>query len=124
MFSQPWQGAGDYDLFITLTEQEMRNLADFYQIDWNMLTTDPAKHLDDRYFCFASLSRKTLAIIPFLSIAFGGMYANLPMGNEKSKIAIDFEGELPMRFDIMRNLTILNPLEFTMEEFQFSTIQD
>ena len=100
MFSQTWNGVGDYDALITLSEQEMKALASHYQVDWSFFETGPAKHWDDAYFCFVNHTRKVLALLPFLSLAFGGMYDELPMGNEKCPIHINYA-------------------QYTLEEFVF-----
>ena len=100
MFALSWHGIGDYDALITLSEQEMRELANYYKVDWSFFTTPPAKSWEDAYYCFVSHRRKALALLPFLSLAFGGMYDELPMDEEMEQIQI--------RYD-----------EYTMEEFQF-----
>lgn len=95
-----WKGVGDYDVLLTLSEQEMRALADYYKVEWSYFTTGPSKNFDDRYFCFASFSRKALALLPFLSIAYGGMYDEPPMDNANTPIMLDYS-------------------EFCLEEFSF-----
>lgn len=85
-----WNGVGNYDVLITLSEQEMIALAKHYNVDWSFFTTGPSKSFADQYFCFASFSRKTLALLPFLSIAFGGMYDELPMDNVNTPITLDY----------------------------------
>lgn len=95
-----WNGVGDYDVLLTLSEKEMRELTDYYKVEWSYFTTGPSKNFDDRYFCFASLSRKALALLPFLSIAYGGMYDELPMDNANTPIILDYS-------------------EFYLEEFSF-----
>ena len=85
-----WHGAGDYDVLLTLSEQEMRALAEHYRVDWSFFTTAPAKHWDDQYFCFASFSRKALALLPFLSLAFGGMYDEPPVDDVQTPITLDY----------------------------------
>ena len=100
MFACTWNGIGDYDAFITLTEQEMRELARSYNVDWSFFTTAPSKSWGDEYYCFVSYTRKALALLPFLSLAFGGMYDELPMGNDREQIQINYA-------------------EYTLEEFAF-----
>ncbi len=95
-----WRGIGDYDCLLTLSEEEMRDLAARYGVDWSFFTEGPAKSFDDKYFCFVSYSRKALALLPFLSLAFGGMYDELPLGDKAYPVEIDFSG-------------------YTMEEFSF-----
>ena len=90
MFAQTWNGVGDYDAFITLSEQEMKELASYYQVDWSFFTTGPSKNWDHEYYCFISQSRKALALLPFLSLAFGGMYDEPPMANDARQIQINF----------------------------------
>ena len=85
-----WLGTGDYNVLLTLSEQEMRALAKHYSVDWSFFTTGPSKHFDDRYFCLASFSRKALALLPFLSLAFGGMYDELPLGDVQTPITVDY----------------------------------
>ena len=100
MITQKWNGVGDYDAFITLSEQEMKELASYYQVDWSFFQNGPAKNWEDAYFCFVSHTRKVLALLPFLSLAFGGMYDEPPMDHEKYPIHIHFA-------------------EYTLEEFAF-----
>ena len=104
MTSRNWNGVGDYDVFLEFSEQEMKALTDFYNVDWSFFTTGPSKTFDGKYFCFASYSRRKLALLPFLSLAFGGMYDILPLGNECKPEMLDFT-------------------EFTLEEFSFRTRQ-
>ena len=33
MTANKWNGAGDYDVLLTLSEKEMRELADYYKVD-------------------------------------------------------------------------------------------
>ena len=87
MVAQTWNGAGDYDLFVTLSEQEARKLADYYGLgesSWQR------SYLGERFFCLVSTSRKALALLPFLSLAFGGMYDELPMGCEEYPVQINY----------------------------------
>lgn len=90
MTANPWKGVGEYDALLTLSEKEMRALADWYHVDWSYFTEGPARHFDDSYFCLVSYSRKALALIPFLSLVFGGMYTELPFGEEAQAAALDF----------------------------------
>lgn len=75
-------------------------LTNYYRVDWSFFTTGPSKNFDDRYFCFVSFSRKALALLPFLSIAFGGMYDELPMDDTHTPVVLDYS-------------------EFCLEEFSF-----
>ena len=90
MVALNWTGVGDYDVFIQLSLEEMKELTDYYQVDWSFFTTEPAKNFDNRYFCFASFSRKVLALLPFLSLAFGGMYDELPMEGPERPITLNY----------------------------------
>ena len=85
-----WNGVGDYDVLLSLSEQEMRELTKHYGVDWSFFTTGPSKSFDDTYFCFASFSRRKLALLPFLSLAFGGMYDELPIGDEQNPVTLVF----------------------------------
>lgn len=85
-----WNGVGDYDVLLTLSEQEMRALAEHYKVDWSFFTTGAAKNFDDQYYCFSSFSRKALALLPFLSLIYGGMYDELPMDNANKPITLDY----------------------------------
>ena len=100
MIAKQWNGVGDYDVLLTLCEKEMRELADYYQVDWSFFTAPPSKSIDGKYFCFASYSRRKLALLPFLSIVFGGMYDELPMGEKDNSVSLDYA-------------------EFALEEFAF-----
>ncbi len=90
MKANKWSGVGDYDVLLTLSEQEMRKLAQYYHVDWSFFTTGPSKSFDGKFFCFASYSRKKLALLPFLSIAFGGMHDELPIGDAEGPAALDY----------------------------------
>lgn len=100
MFAQTWNGVGDYDALITLSEQEMKELTNYYNVDWSFFTTGPSKSWDDTYYCFVSQTRKALALLPFLSLAFGAMYDEPPMEDDAHPIQIHFAG-------------------YTLEEFAF-----
>ena len=64
MYAQTWTGVGNYDELIKSWEGE--------------------------YYCFVSHSRNVLALLPFLSLAFGGMYDEPPMENDAHPIQIHF----------------------------------
>ena len=98
MTANKWNGAGDYDVLLALSEKEMRELADYYKVDWSFFTTGPSKNINGHYYCFASFSRKALSLLPFLSLAFGGMYDEMPVGDEGVPAALDYS-------------------QFTLEEF-------
>jgi len=90
MYAQTWTGVGDYDEFLTLSQEEMRALAGYYNVDWSFFTTGPSKSWEGEYYCFVSHSRNVLALLPFLSLAFGGMYDEPPMENDAHPIQIHF----------------------------------
>ena len=90
MVSNQWKGPGDYDVLLTLSEKEMRALADWYHVDWAFFTEGPRKSFDDQYFCLVSYSRKALALLPFLSLAFGGIYMELPFEGKAQTVELDF----------------------------------
>ena len=90
MTAHKWNGVGDYDVLLTLSKDEMRALMNYYSIDWSSYMTGPAKSFDGNYYCFASFSRMKLALLPFLSLVFGGMYDELPIGPEQSQTILDF----------------------------------
>ena len=91
MIAYEWHGVGDYDYFLKLSGNEMRELADHYHVDWSFFTSSPSKTFgEDDYYCFISLSRKALALLPFLSIAYGGMYDELPWSDESIPIEINY----------------------------------
>ena len=94
MVAQRWNGIGDYDHLLTLDEEEMRELCRYYDIDWSFFMKSPAKSMDGQYYCFVSLSRKAFALLPFLSLAFGGMYNTLPMENALTRAVIDYGGRI------------------------------
>ena len=100
MVAFDWHGAGDYDLLLRLTGEEMGELTRFYGIGWSFFTTGPRKNFDNEYFCFFSSSRRALALLPFLSLAFGGQYDELPFGDAAKPITIDYS-------------------QFRLEEFSF-----
>lgn len=100
MYAQTWTGVGNYDELITLSEEEMRALAGHYNVDWSFFTTGPSKSWEGEYYCFVSHSRNVLALLPFLSLAFGGMYDELPFGDAAKPITIDYS-------------------QFRLEEFSF-----
>ena len=89
MTANRWKGVGPYDLFLTLSEEEMRSLTARYGVDWSFFTAGPAKCFDGKYFCFVSLSGRKLALLPFLSLVFGGMYEELPLESETDPIPPD-----------------------------------
>ncbi len=102
MYAQKWNGVGGYDLFLTLTEQEMRELTNHYHVDRSYYTdSSKRRSIDDEYYCFVCFSRRAVALIPFLSIAFGGQY------NDESPI-----GETVKDFD-------LDYSKYKLEEFNF-----
>lgn len=74
-----------------MSEQEMKELADFYKVDWSVFTDGPRKNFDATYFCFVSYTRKVLALIPFLSIVFGGQYDEFPMDSEEQNVRLCYE---------------------------------
>ena len=84
MTANKWLGVGGYDFFLTLSESEMKELAGHFGIDWS--TVSGENQLDDNYFCYVSLSRKSIAMIPFLAMAFGGQY------NDESPIGEYIDG--------------------------------
>ena len=91
MIARKWNGVGDYDALLVLSEDEMIMLADHYHVDWSFFTSGPRKNFDDKYFCFVNYSRKVLALLPFLSLVFGGMYDKAPYGEELAPMeAIDY----------------------------------
>ena len=92
MKAQKWNGIGDYDYLLTLNEHEMKDLCSFYKVDWSFFTEGPRKNWEDDYFCFISLKRKVFALLPFLSLAFGGMYHNLPVEKTQMHVSINYEG--------------------------------
>lgn len=98
MKAYKWNGIGGYDLFLSLSETEMREIAEYYNVDWSFFNS--SNTLGSDYFCFVSFSRKTLALLPFLSLAFGGMYDELPVGSEEQSPE-------------------LNLSEYSLEEFRF-----
>lgn len=100
MFAETWNGIGDYDEFITLSEQEMRELTSYYKVDWSFFTTGRSKSWGGKYYCFVNHARKALALLPFLSLAFGGMYDELPMADDAHPMHINYA-------------------EYTLEEFAF-----
>ena len=100
MYANKWNGVGGYDLIITLNEEEMRKVTDYYRVDWQEYLSGRAKTWGGEYYCFISYARKALALLPFLSVAFGGMYDELPMDPEPQEIC-------------------LNPDDFRLEEFCF-----
>ena len=100
MFAQTWNGVGDYDALITLSEQEMKELASYYKVDWSFFTTSSSKSWGNEYYCVVNHTRKVLALLPFLSLVFGGMYDEPPMDNDIKQIQINYA-------------------EYTLEEFSF-----
>ena len=90
MFAQTWNGVGDYDALITLSEQEMKELTSYYKVDWSFFTTAPSKSWCDEYYCFVSQTRKALALLPFLSLAFGSMYDEPPVADDAHQIQINY----------------------------------
>ena len=90
MFAQTWNGIGDYDALLTLSEREMKELTSYYNVDWSFSTTGPSKSWDHAYFCFVSQNRKALALLPFLSLAFGGMYDESPVADDAYPVQIDY----------------------------------
>ncbi|MBQ1550011.1 MAG: hypothetical protein IIZ65_06265 [Clostridia bacterium] len=102
MTAYKWNGVGDYDVLLILSEEEMRELADYYRVDWSFFTEEgPSKSFDGNYFCFISFSRRKLALLPFLSLAFGGMYNDeSPLGN-------------------LQDVERLNYSVYSLEEFSF-----
>ena len=74
MIIRKWNGTGDYDALLILSEDEMRSFADHYQVDWSYFTNGPRKSINGQYFCFVNHTRKAYALLPFLSLAFGGMH--------------------------------------------------
>ena len=93
MVSIKWIGVGDYDELIALSEEEMREFADHFNIDWSFFTNGtPNKKLGDHYYCFVNYSRKVLALLPFLALAFGGQYNDEPpFEGEPRTIEIDYD---------------------------------
>ena len=86
-----WNGVGDYDALLRLSEEEMRALADYYHVDWSFFTEGPSKSFNGNYFCFVSFSRRKLALLPRLSLAFGGMYNNeSPLGDHQDIEGLNF----------------------------------
>ena len=102
MIAQTWNGVGDYDALITLSEQEMKKLAGYYKVDWSFFTTGPEKSWGGEYYCFVSHGRKALALLPFLSLAFGGMYDEPPMENDAHPIQLNYAGYTLEKFDFSR----------------------
>lgn len=88
IMAERWTGPGDYDRFLTLTKKEMVKMSDHYGIDHSSWLHSS---FDDQFYCLASLSRKALALLPFLSIAFGGMYDELPMEGPAQAFCIDYD---------------------------------
>lgn len=93
MITRKWNGVGDYDSLLVLSEEEMRLFADHFQVDWSFFTNGPRKSINGQYFCFVSYSRKVFALLPFLSLAFGGMYnGDSPVEEEHDPIeAINYD---------------------------------
>lgn len=115
-----WNGIGDYDYLLSLNEQEMRTFCAYYHVDWSFFTKTPAKHLEDEYFCFVSLERKAFALLPFLSLAFGGMYTNLPMCSTKKQISIDYGERVSCISGLYTDRRIvIRAAEFSVEDFRF-----
>ena len=120
MVARKWRGIGDYDHFLTLDEGEMRDLCRYYDVDWSFFTKGPAKSMDGQYFCFVNLSRKVFALLPFLSLAFGGMYNTLPMENAPTRVVIDYDSRIrrgPRPSG--ENEIFIAAAEFSMEDFRF-----
>ena len=90
MTAYKWNGVGDYDALLRLSEEEMRVLSDYYHVDWSYFTEGPSKSFNGNYFCFVSFSRRKLALLPFLSLAFGGMYDELPLGDHQDIEGLNF----------------------------------
>lgn len=119
--ARKWTGVGDYDVIITLSKQEMAFVTEHYGIDWSFFTKLPAKSYDGNYFLFASLSRKALALLPFLSLAFGGMYFNLPMASQVQDVFMHSDrsdAHIPPAAKERAIIICLD--EFTMEEFRMT----
>ena len=121
MNAQKWNGIGDYDFLLTLNEHEMRDLCFFYDVDWSFFTEGPSKSWEDKYYCFINLERKVFALLPFLSLAFGGMYSNLPMEQTTRQFIVDYcirPDSSRVCVDNNRNV-LIKASEFTMEDFKF-----
>ncbi len=116
MLTQVWNGIGDYDFLLTLNEHEMRDLCSFYDVDWAFFSNGPAKHDGDNYYCFISLKRKVFALLPFLSLAFGGMYTNLPMGQATKQVIVEYGSRLRVYND---QCILIRASEYAMENFMF-----
>lgn len=97
MTANKWHGVGGYDYFLTLSEPEMRELADHFKIDWSVFTS--SNHFDDSYYCYVSLSRRAIALIPFLAMAFGGQYDESPIGEYIDGFSINYDDYRPEDFN-------------------------
>ena len=103
MNATKWTGVGEYDALLDLSENEMRELADYYKVDWTFFTDGPSRTFEGHYFCFISFSRKALALLPFLSIAFGGMYnGNLLLESESIPVEISYDDYVLEEFEEKR----------------------
>lgn len=91
MTAEHWNGVGDYDYLLTMSENEMRELTDFYKIDWSFFTEGPSKNIGNSYYCFVSVTRNVIALLPFLSLLFGGMYSNLPTENHAQPFKMNYK---------------------------------
>ncbi len=77
-----WNGAGDYDYFVECSEKEViavfkENAAQVLQKWETIIHSSALKDLKSYYF-FINIERKTIALLPFLALAFGGMYDGYP----------------------------------------------
>ena len=92
MITREWNGVGDYDSLLVLSEEEMRLFADHFQVDWSFFTDGPRKSINGQYFCFVNHKRKVYALLPFLSLAFGGMYnEDTSVGEELAADDINYD---------------------------------
>lgn len=71
------EAVGDFDLFAAM------NQAAYDQVLGQFGNAAKTSYLDGKYFFFLNSKRKVITPMPFLALAFGGMYDELPIGERK-----------------------------------------
>lgn len=78
---------GDFDVFLVLEEPEMIELSKMFQGKEIKSATFPE---ENKYYYFLNTNKKTITPMPYLSLAFGGMYNGYPPYGKELQIDIDF----------------------------------
>lgn len=81
-----WRGVGDYQYYVECDYQEIMPMAAHF----NLSETECIR-VFGRCAYFVSTTRKRIALLPFPSLVYGGMYDELPAGPECSAIELDYD---------------------------------